>query len=226
MAWLAHIDLLKYVITSGFGSALIMEDDIDWDVEIRNQTRLIAPAVRALTHQRETEHAPYGLDWDVLWMGHCSDPSNADDPMVIFKDPTVIPQDRYTGLDRHITKVLQEGERSVHYSWNPVCTFAYAVSANGAKNLLAHASLGQGGAFDLMLLSACQDKVVDCISVNPEIFDAYHPAGGDASEVRAGDAGEAVDVVTGQAMGHTDNILRSARCEGLFQSTCLTPQTL
>lgn len=227
-AWLAHIDLLKYVITRGYGSALIMEDDTDWDVDVRSQTRLIAPAVRNLTHangsdttdQNIPNQPPYGLNWDILWMGHCSDPPNADDPMVIYQDPTVVSHALYHGLNRYITEVLKEGQRSVHYSWNPVCTFAYAVSAQGARKLLAQASLGKGGAFDLMLMHACQDKVVDCISVNPEIFDPYHPAGGDSSEVRAADKGEVASAESGAEMGRTDNILRSARCAGLFGSTC------
>lgn len=221
MAWLGHIDLLKFVIQNGWGSALIMEDDMDWDVDIRNQTRLVAEAVRKLTKSNKMKKAPYGLHWDILWMGHCSDPPNFDEPMVKFNDPTAIPLEKYKGLSRHITTGLQEGERGVHHSWNPVCTFAYAVSAEGAKKLLAQASLGQGGAFDLMLMHACQDKVLDCISVNPEIFNPYHPAEGDASEVRAGDAGQAFDVVSGKEMGHTNNILHSARCSGLFQSSCL-----
>lgn len=35
LAWLAHIDMLKFVIQSGFNSALILEDDVDWDVAIK-----------------------------------------------------------------------------------------------------------------------------------------------------------------------------------------------
>lgn len=34
-AWLAHIDLLKYVLQSELNSALIVEDDVDWDVNIK-----------------------------------------------------------------------------------------------------------------------------------------------------------------------------------------------
>lgn len=221
MAWLGHIDLLKFVIQNNWGSALIMEDDMDWDVEVRNQTLLIAKAVREFTESKKMKKAPYGLDWDILWMGHCSDPPNFEAPMVKFKDPNTIPLEQYKGLSRHIATGLVEGERSVHHSWNPVCTFAYAVSSEGAKKLLAHASLGRGGAFDLMLMHACQDKVLDCISVNPEIFNPYHPAEGDASEVRAGDAGEAMDFAVGKEMGHTYNVLHSARCSALFKSDCL-----
>lgn len=220
MAWLGHIDLLKYVIQSGYDSALIMEDDVDWDVNIRKQAPLVSDAVRNLTRQTKEDQAPYGREWDVLWMGHCSDPPNVEQPMIVFDDATVINRDRYRGLNRYITEVLQEGQRSVHHSWNPVCTFAYAVSAKGVRKLLNQASLGVGGAFDLMLMHACQDKIVDCISVNPEIFDAYNAVGDNTSEVRAGDDGEAVHVE--DKMGNTDNIRNSARCAGVYHTTCLT----
>lgn len=223
MAWLGHIDLLKFVIQNRWGSALIMEDDVDWDVGIRNQTKLIAKAVLTLTKQKHSEQAPYGREWDVLWMGHCSDPANTDRPIIAFDDPTVISLDKYSGLDTYIKNILPDGQRSVHYAGNPVCTFAYAVSATGAKKLLHQASLGHGGAFDLMLMHSCQDRTLDCITVNPEIFDGYHPAEGDASEVRAGDSNMVADTDdVGRAMGHTDNILRSARCLGLFGKPCLT----
>ncbi|PSK40018.1 Procollagen galactosyltransferase 1 [Elsinoe australis] len=222
MAWLGHIDLLKFVILNGWGSALILEDDMDWDVDVRKQTPSIANAVVKLTGGRRTDRAPYGLEWDVMWLGHCSDPPpNEKGTIVWFKDNTTIPLEKYRGLNPHIKEVAKEGQRGVHHSINPVCTFAYAVSAVGARKTLAHASLGHGGAFDLMLMHACQDKVLDCVSVNPEIFNPYHTAEGDTSEVRAGDNNAEFNADAGKSKGWTDNILQSARCAGLFHETCL-----
>ncbi|KAK0262332.1 hypothetical protein LTR35_017721 [Friedmanniomyces endolithicus] len=71
VGWLGHMELLKLVLQSGCSSGLILKDDMDWDTEIRNQTRLIAAAVRALTNEEDNGQAPYGSGWDVLWMGHC-----------------------------------------------------------------------------------------------------------------------------------------------------------
>ena len=34
LAWLAHLDLLKLVVMSSMTTALIVEDDVDWDVRI------------------------------------------------------------------------------------------------------------------------------------------------------------------------------------------------
>lgn len=224
MAWLAHIDLLKFVVQNNFGSALILEDDQDWSVDIRNQTERIAKSILDLTGRQRIAHTPYGTDWDVLWMGHCSDPPDVSKPFVVFDDDTTAPLDRYKGLNRHIVDVIKEGQRAVHFSVNPVCTWAYAVSHAGARKLLEFASNGKGGAFDLMMMYACQRSELRCISVNPQIFDPYHPAEGDESEVRAGDNGGEDDFATGRSnkvMGRTDNILKSARCQALFNDTCL-----
>lgn len=220
LAWLGHIDLLKLVLQNGWGSALILEDDMDWDVDIRNQTRHIASGVRALTGGAGEGGQPYGSDWDVLWMGHCSDPANSKKPMIVWPDDTVGPMDEYRGLNRHITTVLHDGQRSVHYAENAACSFAYAVSAKGVREVLRLASLGHGGAFDLMLMSACRDENLTCISVNPEVFDPYRPADSELSEVRAADQGEIVGSPVGDSTGTTDNIRQSARCLGLFGTSC------
>jgi GR25 family glycosyltransferase involved in LPS biosynthesis len=49
MAWLAHIDVLKLIIMNRWGSALVLEDDVDWSVQIREQTRKVAKAIVELT---------------------------------------------------------------------------------------------------------------------------------------------------------------------------------
>lgn len=156
-------------------------------------------------------------------MGHCGDPPDFKHrPYVAYKDPTVLPFEEYRNIDRHITTQLKEGQRAVHFSVRPICTWAYAVSANGAHGLLAEASDGHGGAYDLMMMNRCRDEKLRCITVNMELFDTYHPADGDQSEVRAGDSGASLLAESGssQAMGHTNNILKSARCAGLYGSTC------
>lgn len=222
MAWLAHIDLLKLIIGNRWSSALILEDDMDWSTQIRQQTPLIASAVLNLTAQSPEPGYPYGQDWDVLWLGHCSDPPELDKPHVLYPDPTAAEDiNTYRGLNKHIKTVLNGSQRAVHFSTSPVCTFAYAVTSTGARRVLDLAATGVGGAFDLMLMHACKRKDLRCISVNPEVFDPYHPAEGEESEVGAADHGEEFKSKSSNLVkGHTDNVLRSARCAGLFNETC------
>lgn len=203
-AWLGHIDLLRLVVQSRWCSALILEDDADWSMDIREQMPRIAKAVVELSGAAHQRAYPYGQEWDVLWMGHCSDPPDFSKPHVIFEDNTSVPMEQYLGINRHVAELLNEGQRCVHFSQNPVCTWAYAVTAAGARKVLERASLGQGGAFGLMMLHACQDRIFKCVTVNPQIFSPYHPAEGDESEVGAGDSGrEFQSKSSNEVMGST-----------------------
>ncbi|KAG8156515.1 hypothetical protein KVR01_013619 [Diaporthe batatas] len=47
-SWRAHMDALWYIVQNNLTSAIIFEDDLDWDVRIREQARDFALASRAL----------------------------------------------------------------------------------------------------------------------------------------------------------------------------------
>lgn len=89
------------VVQDNLDSALIMEDDMDWDVRIKPQLELAAAGARAVVsslpdtlfpHGRpsssssdksddnDTPTSPYGDDWDILWLGHCGEPFPEDLP--------------------------------------------------------------------------------------------------------------------------------------------------
>ncbi|OJD33873.1 glycosyltransferase family 25 protein [Diplodia corticola] len=71
-AWLAHLQVMR--AAQNYSSALILEDDADWDVRVHRQAGWVAEAVRNLTVPRtETREWPWGEDWDVLWLGHCGE---------------------------------------------------------------------------------------------------------------------------------------------------------
>ncbi|KAK4191009.1 family 25 putative glycosyltransferase [Podospora australis] len=99
-SWRAHMNVLQRVVQDNITSALILEDDADWDVRIKPQLQVFAQAARAFTQsvpQHHPEHGvsyadhtsqseislaqlppklrlsvtPYGDAWDVLWLGHC-----------------------------------------------------------------------------------------------------------------------------------------------------------
>ncbi|GAB7336727.1 hypothetical protein MBLNU13_g10828t1 [Cladosporium sp. NU13] len=221
LAWLAHIDVLKLIIQNRSKSALVLEDDVDWTTEIREQTGRVAEGILGLTGKQPGVDAPYGLDWDIIWMGHCGDPPDfGHKPYVTWDDKTVLPLDRYENIDRFVTTQLREGQRAVHFSSRPICTWAYAVSADGARKVLAEASEGHAGAFDLLMMDGCKTERWRCITVNTELFNNYHPVGGELSEIRAGEGEPGLEPAASKGMGHTKNVLTSARCAGLYGSTC------
>lgn len=50
---------------------MILEDDADWDVEIKEQVVRAQDSLRKLT-EPGTEDL-WGTEWDVLYLGHCGD---------------------------------------------------------------------------------------------------------------------------------------------------------
>ncbi|KAK5947468.1 hypothetical protein PMZ80_001618 [Knufia obscura] len=56
-AWRGHINAMREVVSNGWGSALILEEDADWDVRVKEQLRDFA--VGSLGVQMRSAHAPY-----------------------------------------------------------------------------------------------------------------------------------------------------------------------
>ncbi|KAE8450736.1 hypothetical protein EG329_005649 [Mollisiaceae sp. DMI_Dod_QoI] len=119
-SWLAHLDLIKYIIARDYDTALILEDDVDWDLSIKPQMRLVSDAVRQFTYAPEDDVAPYGHKWDILWLGHCGEPTRKDTRRLAFPDPSVPPMRNYTGWAAKYHDGLMEGQRVVQRAVNPI----------------------------------------------------------------------------------------------------------
>src|SRR6266496_4274023 len=48
-SWRAHMNAIKTVIEQDLSTALIIEDDVDWDIHFRSQLQHFAQAVKTLT---------------------------------------------------------------------------------------------------------------------------------------------------------------------------------
>ncbi|KAI6363537.1 hypothetical protein MCOR25_005894 [Pyricularia grisea] len=116
-SWRAHINALRTIVEQDLTTALILEDDVDWDVRLKSQLQLFAAASRAYLQplksnpsQTLTQAAvavplpsapdtlppstsPYGDGWDVLWLGHCGVDTTRRDhhqlQILLPDDPTV-----------------------------------------------------------------------------------------------------------------------------------------
>ena len=225
LAWMAHLDLLKHIVQSRLSTALIMEDDNDWDVSLRDKVMLpLAHGVREYTNAAADDLiTPYGSHWDVLWMGHCGEWSQDWMPYHAWPDATVIPHSHYVGWARvDMEARLPEGVRTTHPTTQTVCTFSYGVTSHGALKILDQVGAGAGEAFDTALSVACRAQKLDCITIHPEIFHQYNlPAtDGETSEIAAVDAHRTKETAAKTHMGSTANIRNSARCKALFNTTC------
>ncbi|XXH01163.1 hypothetical protein Hte_007516 [Hypoxylon texense] len=175
-SWRGHMNAVRKIIEDDLDSALIMEDDMDWDVRIKPQLERVAQGARALLSSASKPNSPYGDDWDLMWLGHCGEvfpetldenkEKPANDPgiqymsrkFVIEKDLTVPPKDRVTGLVDF--KNHPEYTRWVHITGAPICTFAYALSQRGARKVLFDLSVDHlTGPFDNALAGLCRRAV-------------------------------------------------------------------
>ena len=223
-AWLAHLDLIKHVYQLNLQTALIIEDDIDWDVSLPFQMKSISSAIRDLTHTDGYAGWPYGKEWDLIWLGHCGEFWEEEFETVIFEDIAVCPHDQYYGWARDYISRIPEGKRGVYWSSNPVCSFAYALSHDGARKILELVGAGQGEAFDVKLMGECKAGNIKCISVIPEVFHQYFPAEGfdvkSLKDIGDGETPGAEEEDFEPIMGSTENIVYSARCQALWGKTC------
>ncbi|RYO82952.1 hypothetical protein DL762_006374 [Monosporascus cannonballus] len=134
-SWRSHINAIRLIVEDGLSSALIMEDDMDWDVHLKTQLSQFAPAAQTLEagfHRNQTlaSPSPYGRDWDLLWLGSCATTFDAQLPEHL----------RIPEAERDGRQVLIRDN---------VYSFAYALSAAGARKALRYLGLeGQHKPFD------------------------------------------------------------------------------
>lgn len=230
-AWMAHLDLLKFVIASQLETAFVIEDDVDWDLAIKSQIRLVSDNVRAYTNTSAEDTTPFGSSWDVLWLGHCGAmvPGHDEREPRPYRDDTRIDMGAYSGWSRpYVRDKIPAGHRLVQdVSLAAVCTFGYGVTRRSAPKVLNLLAKGAGEAFDVMLSSYCSSHQLNCLVVNPQIFNHYEPPKSDGyvSHVNAGDGrGEEAEAkVYENKKGLTGNIVNSSRCAALFQEQCIRP---
>ncbi|KAK5451470.1 hypothetical protein LTS15_008235 [Exophiala xenobiotica] len=229
MAWLAHIDLLKFVIASGFETAFIVEDDVDFDVRLKEQIRLVSDNVRQFVETPAHDPRPYGANWDVLWLGHCGSAIEDDMPaMLKYRDETRCKTEHYSGWSKHYLRdKLEDQHRLVQTSVQTVCTFGYGVTRQSAPKILQLLGTGSNEAFDVSMSSFCRSGDLRCVVVNPQIMNHYEPAkdAGYLSPVHVGDGqgSSTGDMAFEGVMGTTGNIEQSARCKALFNDVCMRP---
>lgn len=173
-------------LASNHETALIIEDDTDFDIFIRHsQIPLLASAVRSLLDKSVTaDSSSYWAStdsWDLLYPGHCDDlisTAYLSQPSLLYHDPTVPPCPLlHPGTALFLSSLsIPSQARFLHRSFWSFCTFAYAVNRwSSAMILSAFSKEPEGGssAYDVALLSACRDRDWKCWSVSPETVSSW-----------------------------------------------------
>ncbi|KAJ5106771.1 hypothetical protein N7456_003446 [Penicillium angulare] len=202
----AHVNGMRRIVEDRIGSAIIMEDDSDWDVNIKVQLQNFALGLREIQGTTDVPNtSPYGDDWDVLWIGHCGIECRTDLPFYEAPNDFTVPQ------SRHFLPYLRDAsrfERPDHARLtcaiqDGVCTNMYAVSYQGAQRILAALSVNPlglaedidiGAQFDTSLGAICGNGYLRCFAPYPALTGTYRSAG-------ASEKSSDINDVKGDAVG-------------------------
>jgi hypothetical protein len=234
LAWLGHLNALRAFLNSTASTALIIEDDVDWDIHLRTtQIPATASAFRSLT----SNFSPYSLDadnywgntsaWEILWLGTCGDhflPNALRHPSLTYTDPTLPPLDKLhpQTAEFFATFNIPSHTRLLHPTVFPLCTFGYALTRPAAYRLLHDiaAREAEGGtmAYDVRVLEACRDLGMRCWSVAPELM-RHLGVGSEIQDVDTGKEdrnGGSSETSKVELMSHTANIDCGVRSNEAF----------
>ncbi|KAJ2860818.1 hypothetical protein GGI22_002611 [Coemansia erecta] len=128
--YLSHLGVYKRMVEEGIETALILEDDVDMEIDLKKRHKLIM----------DQAYRRYKGDWDMLYLGHCTaDPGEPGMALLSRANGAatapgansnaslfVAPADRAAFLQRDLTLYLAE---------YPMCLHAYAVTRACAKRL-------------------------------------------------------------------------------------------
>ncbi|KAL4882886.1 hypothetical protein BJY04DRAFT_186242 [Aspergillus karnatakaensis] len=167
----SHLNAMQRIIKDHLASAIIMEDDADWDVTLKTQLQSFALSVRTLQSQAPVtnpeadtdadtaaagnpnpdpnSNSPYGNNWDILWLGHCGiecHPPSTTPYTLTPNDPTVPPPDHFLPYWRDEPPHSRPPTaRMTCAITDGVCSLVYAVSLRGAQRILAALSVNPSG---------------------------------------------------------------------------------
>ncbi|KAJ2479445.1 hypothetical protein EV174_004020 [Coemansia sp. RSA 2320] len=181
--YLSHLNIYKRMVEEDIESALVLEDDIDTEVDLRDRHSLIMAQVGK----------EYGGDWDMLFVGHCT--SDVNEPGSVLRPRAatggnsrvgISPGDRAAYLQRNVTLYVSE---------YPMCLHAYALTKACAKRLamvLEERLKTVGQEIDLVLAIGVEFGVSTVLGVSPPYIvqvgrtelgsDLTSPKGGDTAQ--------------------------------------------
>lgn len=177
------------IVEKRLNSALILEDDVDWDISIKAQLQNLALATRALQGTApDSTSSPYGHEWDLLWLGHCGMSCKVNEPYYMTShDPTVVMPNRLPYYYYDVPEYNKPDDTRLTCTVSDsTCMTAYAVSYKGAQKILAALSVNPSGIadevdtrdqIDVVLGRMCKAGTLRCFAPFPSLMGRYQSAG-------------------------------------------------
>ena len=196
-SWRSHLNFVREVVNRRLSTALILEDDADWDTSFKSQLHLFAQASQYILGSGAAKPggqpwSPYGDDWDLLWLGHCGSTIKPNDArrFIVENDATVpAPRRRVNQPMRNLVNMEEQGfgnaTRVMYQTDGGRCTYAYAISNRGARRTLATlSSMRRFEPIDVALSKICREEPrFKCLSVFPQLVGNYEKLISDADDV-------------------------------------------
>ncbi|KAJ4292883.1 hypothetical protein N0V88_005543 [Collariella sp. IMI 366227] len=202
-SWRAHMNAIREIVHRNLSSALILEDDADWDIRIRDQLHDFALSAHALTQSLRGRRGVYA---DSTYPQPSDDspesvpelnfyhlpattpnhlPTVPKGRVIRLHDETVAPKKNLWTFNIPFTlkEAYPEHTRAYHHVQEGVCTLGYAVSRRGAQKLLHEVALKEvGEAYDILLRAYCEGERGrrpgrQCLATQPSLFHHHRPAG-------------------------------------------------
>ncbi|KAI9854797.1 MAG: hypothetical protein M1813_000863 [Trichoglossum hirsutum] len=193
-SWRAHLNAMAKIVKENISTALIMEDDADWDVRIRLQLRDFALSSRTLIQPLTSDTSKYAdptypspdgavtvppdLNFDALPStiqplyspyGDAERSKNQPKGRVVHLNDKTVPEPRYLKMLAEYedpVEIYPPHSRIVHHAMGSICSLVYAVTQASARRILYDMGIKSFDApFDLMLRDYCQGSGVR----------SYHP---------------------------------------------------
>ncbi|KAJ4346631.1 uncharacterized protein N0V89_010562 [Didymosphaeria variabile] len=226
--WRAHADAWRYMIDNDIQSALIMEDDVDWDVNVKEvfglwnwQMKNNNSLAENLGRGKNGETCEYGCDWDHLSMGQCVYKAHpTDHTHFSYNDPnspaigSFAKDNKKEMVETWKYKPEDAGVRLVTPSYAPLCTMGYAMTQRGARRALYQIGgfLAMDSPIDLEFIQHAKDGRLKSYTISPPTLVKWKVFGpGDTDNDYGFDFKANPDQDTTQGGGQSKGLLSSAR---------------
>jgi GR25 family glycosyltransferase involved in LPS biosynthesis len=177
--WRSHADAWRKVIEEGWATAMILEDDADWDGGIHESMALAWDALIEITNDASAQiqanslvHSTLWSDerWDIFYTGSCMDLPGTNH--VLINDPH-LPKTSTWWID-HIYSSYFGGStkmrRLIQPSVEPVCTHSYIISQTGARKLLFHTNRFLPWGVDVAIIKLMNKGTISGYTIIPPLF--------------------------------------------------------
>ncbi|KAJ5910902.1 uncharacterized protein N7473_000205, partial [Penicillium subrubescens] len=197
--WRAHANVWRRIISENIETALILEDDVDWDINIRDVFADLGHHMssqkifKQLLPRTTPEAATYGSGWDILYVGSSSNIPNLNDlpPYYLYHDPHV---PDYHKLARSYRRELEvwginatelTHVRLLAPSWYPVGALGYAITKRAAQILLYNLGGYRGLQLpvDLAMIGLIQKGIVNSYTIIPPLITPFRVGGAKDSDI-------------------------------------------